>query len=67
VFANGVISTFKSEALEEETIGYVQTTVAIKINASGTDDLNVSLMDKLLKTREVGNPIPLKVNRKDSR
>jgi hypothetical protein len=44
-----------------------QTTVAFKIKSSGARDLNVGLMNKLFKSKENGNPIPLKVSRKDDK
>lgn len=44
-----------------------QTTVAFKINRTSAGELNVGLMDKLLKSKEIGNPIPLRVNTKDDK
>jgi hypothetical protein len=45
-----------------------QTTLACKINTSSSDkDFNLNLMDKLLNSKTSGNPIPLKVSRKDDK
>lgn len=45
-----------------------QTTLACKINTSSSDkDFNLNLMDKLLNSKTSGNPIPLKVIRKDDK
>ena len=45
-----------------------QTTVALKINTPSADKVfNLNLMDKLLNSKTSGNPIPLKVTRKDDK
>jgi hypothetical protein len=44
-----------------------QTTVAFKIKSSGARYLNVGLMNQPFKSKENGNPIPLKFSRKDDK
>ena len=45
-----------------------QTIVALKINTPSADKVfNLNLMDKLLNSKKSGNPIPLKVTRKNDK